>query len=62
MNCGAQEALVAGEDMFASYLMRLVRESPPNVRFEYFDHLIEGLGQIKSSYEIELVRKRVRVQ
>lgn len=48
---------IAGEDIIAAFLMRLIRDALPKVKFEYADHIIEGLRQIKSANEIELMRK-----
>ena len=48
---------VAGEDIIAAFLMRLIREALPKAKFEYADQIIEGLRQIKSVNEIELMRR-----
>jgi len=48
---------IAGEDVISAYLMRLIKENLPDVRFAYADYIIEGLRHIKSENEIELMRK-----
>jgi Xaa-Pro aminopeptidase len=48
---------IAGEDVISAYLMRLIKEKLPDVRFVYADHMIEGVRQVKSKNEINLMRK-----
>jgi Xaa-Pro aminopeptidase len=48
---------IAGEDVISAYLMRLIKENLASVRFVYADHIIEGVRQVKSKNEINLMRK-----